>query len=63
MDLDNDFDLDALKLRYKTLVKLWHPDANGGSRAAEDRLKTVNEAYKVLKDALVGSLPLPDISP
>ena len=63
MDLDDDFDLDALKLRYKTLVKLWHPDANGGSRAAEDRLKTVNEAYKVLKDALVGSLPLPDINP
>jgi hypothetical protein len=63
MDLDDDFDLDALKLRYKTLVKLWHPDANGGSKASEDRLKSVNEAYKVLKDALAEASPTPNSSP
>jgi len=43
------FDLKALKARYKTLVKLHHPDANGGSRDAEERFKTINHAYSVLK--------------
>jgi len=54
LGLDDDFDLDSLKLRYKTLVKRWHPDANGGSRVAEERLKSINEAYKTLRNALGG---------
>ena len=32
--------LDAVKTRYKELAKRHHPDANGGDRAAEERLKT-----------------------
>ncbi len=36
------------KARYKELVKRHHPDANGGSKAAEERLKTINEAYTYL---------------
>ncbi|MDJ0896095.1 MAG: DnaJ domain-containing protein [Alphaproteobacteria bacterium] len=42
-------DPSIIKMRYKTLVKLHHPDANGGSRDAEERLKRINEAYNVLK--------------
>jgi hypothetical protein len=38
-----------IKARYKTLVKRHHPDANGGDRAAEDRLKSINQAYTYLK--------------
>lgn len=38
-----------IKARYKSLVKQLHPDANGGDRAAEDRLKDVNRAYSTLK--------------
>lgn len=40
-----------IKARYKSLVKLLHPDANGGDRRAEERLKEVNRAYSTLKTA------------
>jgi hypothetical protein len=45
--------LDAVKTRYKELAKLHHPDANGGSRDAEERLKTINLAYATLRSRLV----------
>ncbi|GEO80322.1 J domain-containing protein [Pararhodospirillum oryzae] len=52
MDLDEPLTLSALKTRYKTLVKRYHPDANGGDRDAEERFKMVTEAYHVLRAAL-----------
>jgi hypothetical protein len=45
--------LDAVKARYKELAKRHHPDANGGSRDAEERLKTINVAYATLRSRLV----------
>jgi hypothetical protein len=39
----------GLKSRYKELVKLHHPDAHGGDKAAEERLKVINQAYSTLK--------------
>jgi hypothetical protein len=44
--------LDAVKSRYKELAKRHHPDANGGNRAAEERLKTINLAYAMLRTRL-----------
>ena len=41
--------LDEVKHRYKDLAKLHHPDANGGSRDAEERLKTINLAYSTIR--------------
>lgn len=41
--------LSGLKARYKELVKLHHPDAHGGDKAAEERLKIINLAYATLK--------------
>jgi len=38
-----------LKSRYKELVKLHHPDANGGDRDAEEKLKEINAAYSTLR--------------
>ena len=40
--------LDAIKARYKSLVKSHHPDANGGDPGASDRLVRINAAYAVL---------------
>jgi hypothetical protein len=42
---------DEVKLRYKDLVKKFHPDANGGDRSAEDRLKAVIRAYGQLRSS------------
>jgi DnaJ-domain-containing protein 1 len=44
--------LDAVKSRYKELAKRHHPDANNGSREAEERLKTINLAYAALRSRL-----------
>ncbi|MGH6871844.1 MAG: J domain-containing protein [Rhizomicrobium sp.] len=41
--------LQEIKARYKELVKRYHPDANGGDRGAEERLKQVIKAYGVLR--------------
>jgi DnaJ domain len=45
--------LDAVKLRYKELAKRHHPDANGGSRESEERLKVINLAYATLRSRLI----------
>jgi DnaJ-domain-containing protein 1 len=40
---------DEIKKAYKALVKIHHPDANGGDRSSEDRLRTIIAAYTHLK--------------
>jgi len=39
----------VVKSRYKELVKIHHPDANGGDREAEEKLKEINAAYSTLR--------------
>ena len=39
---------DDIKARYKELAKRYHPDLNGGSKVAEERLKLINRAYAFL---------------
>jgi hypothetical protein len=51
--------LDAVKTRYKELAKRHHPDANGGNRDAEERLKTINLAYATLRSRL---MPAPSVA-
>lgn len=41
--------LKEIKVRYKELVKRFHPDANGGDRATEGKLKQVIQAYNRLR--------------
>jgi hypothetical protein len=45
-------DAAALRARYKELAKRFHPDANGGDRQAEERLKDINRAYSLLRRRL-----------
>ena len=40
---------DDIKSAYKTLVKIHHPDANGGDKSSEERLRTIILAYTHLK--------------
>jgi hypothetical protein len=48
LDLEEGFTLPELKSRYKVLAKRHHPDLHGGDKAAEERLKLINEAYTYL---------------
>lgn len=50
LELSEGFTLDELKSRYKALAKRHHPDLNGGDKAAEERLKMINEAYSFLRE-------------
>jgi len=38
-----------IKSHYKSMVKRFHPDANGGDKDAEERLKNINRAYAFLQ--------------
>ena len=49
LGLDETATGDKVKVQYKTLVKRLHPDANGGSRANEDKLREIIQAYDYLK--------------
>ncbi|HEY2528644.1 MAG TPA: J domain-containing protein [Xanthobacteraceae bacterium] len=40
-----------IKSRFKVLVKRHHPDANGGDRGSEERLREIIQAYNYLKSA------------
>jgi DnaJ-class molecular chaperone len=43
--------LQDVKARFKELVKRYHPDANGGDRGAEERLRQVIKAYGQLRSS------------
>ncbi len=51
LGLDETADAESIKARYKELVKRLHPDANGGDRSLEDRLREIIHAYNYLKSA------------
>lgn len=41
---------DEIRKAYRKLAHLYHPDKTGGDKAAEEKLKEINEAYDVLKN-------------
>ena len=49
LDLEETASLHEIKARYKELVKRFHPDANGGNRGTEERLRQVIKAYGHLR--------------
>lgn len=53
MNLTYPLTVETLRSRYKELCKLYHPDANGGDKQAEERFKRIGQAYKTLMESLV----------
>jgi molecular chaperone DnaJ len=41
---------DEIKKSYRKLARKYHPDLNPGDKSAEDRFKTVQEAFDILSD-------------
>jgi len=52
LDLTFPLTMETLKAQYKKLAKRHHPDLNSGDKNAEERLKAVNEAYRVVRKHL-----------
>ena len=51
LGLDESADAAAIKAQYKGLVKRFHPDAHGGDRSFEERLRDIIKAHDTLKAA------------
>lgn len=49
LDLAYDASSEDIKIKYKALVKEYHPDSNGGDRSLEERLNEIIKAYKTLQ--------------
>jgi hypothetical protein len=49
LQLDGSANATKIKSRYKDLVKRHHPDANGGDRSSEDKLREIIQAYNYLR--------------
>ena len=42
--------LDEIKVAYRAVAKKYHPDVNVGDKLAEEKIKDINEAYRVLSN-------------
>jgi hypothetical protein len=49
LGLEAEASTQEVKTRFKELVKRHHPDANGGDRSSEDKLREIIQAYNYLK--------------
>jgi len=50
LGVPKDADAATIKKEYRKLARTFHPDANKGDAAAEERFKEISEAYDVLAD-------------
>ena len=48
LGVSRDADGAAIKIAFRTLAKVHHPDLHGGDKLAERRFQTINSAYEVL---------------
>jgi curved DNA-binding protein CbpA len=51
LGLAEEADRGEIKARFKQLVKRHHPDANGGDKRSENKLREIIQAYNYLKQA------------
>ena len=50
LGVERDASDDEIKKAYRRLAMQWHPDKNNGAKEAEEKFKTITEAYDVLRD-------------
>ena len=59
LELDDSATMTIVKVRYKELVKRHHPDANGGDRSCEEKLREIIRAYNYLKTVKLADAEAP----
>ena len=52
MELNDEVKWEQIQLKFKELVKKYHPDKNQGSKKFEEKLKKITLAYSQLKKTL-----------
>ncbi|CAL5055282.1 unnamed protein product [Urochloa decumbens] len=50
LEVDYDASDDTIKLSYRRLALMWHPDKHKGDKDVTAKFQEINEAYKVLSD-------------
>lgn len=50
LDIPPNADKKVIQQTFRKLARKYHPDVNPGNDEAEEKFKTINEAYQVLKD-------------
>jgi molecular chaperone DnaJ len=50
LGVSSDADADTIKKTYRKLARKYHPDVNAGDPSAEERFKSISEAYRVISD-------------
>ena len=50
LGVPQDADADTIKKAYRKLARKYHPDVNAGDSTAEERFKSISEAYRVVSD-------------
>jgi hypothetical protein len=53
LELNQNFNEEELNQNYRKLAKKYHPDLNHNNNKAEDMIKEINTAYKLLKKKFV----------
>lgn len=51
MELSLPITKEEIKRKYKQLVKIYHPDVNGNDKVAEEKFKSISEAYRLLMNS------------
>ena len=47
---DSKVTVEQIKSSYRKLAKKYHPDVNVGNKLAEEKIKDINEAYRILSE-------------
>jgi len=50
LDVDRKAGPEEIKKAYRKLARKYHPDVNGGDKAAAEKFQEINEAHEVLSD-------------
>jgi len=50
LELNQNASREMIERAYRVLVKRYHPDLQGNSIMLEDKIRDINEAYKILSD-------------